>query len=434
LVDQSPASAKAPRPKLGRPFQNLFASNLATNLGDGIIRTAAPLLAVTLTSDPLLISLIAAMALLPWLFFAIPAGILIDRIDRRVALRIANGSRVVLAVGLVALYWTDTLSIGWLCLVVFIDGTAETIYDGAIRAMVPSVVQKELLPSANSRIEGGELVLQQFVAAPVTSYLFAIAVLIPLSANIFLYALAVVLAFLLPKAASGTQFTQVAGEPRVAWYKQFVDGYHFIMSNKMLRTLWFVSTFVGLCFSAATSSFVLFLFKVDGLPHALYGTFLLSGAVGGVLGSFGAAWLKKRIGAGPTMALANLVAALAVLFVGLVPSIWAAAAGFFVVSGAVLIWNVLIMSLRQSIIPGRLLGRVHGTWRTLLWGTMPLGALIGGLLGRVNLALPFIVGGAGSLIVSLIFYRFFTRLPNPEDVDNGDEAPMVGPAGMILED
>jgi membrane protein implicated in regulation of membrane protease activity len=65
---------------------------------------------------------------------------------------------------------------------------------------------------------------------------------------------------------------------------------------------------------------------------------------------------------------------------------------------------------------------------------MPLGALIGGLLGRVNLALPFIVGGAGSLIVSLIFYRFFTRLPNPEDVHNGDAEPMVGPAGMVLED
>src|ERR1700710_2156056 len=104
------APAKKPG-SLGRPFQNLFVSNLATNLGDGVIRTAAPLLAVRLTRDPLLISLIAALALLAWLFFAIPAGILVDRIDRRISLGLANGVRVVLATALVVLYATDALSI-----------------------------------------------------------------------------------------------------------------------------------------------------------------------------------------------------------------------------------------------------------------------------------------------------------------------------------
>ncbi len=195
--------AGATAQKLPRAFQNLFVSNLATNLGDGVIRTAAPLLAIRLTTDPLLISLLAALSLLPWLFFAIPSGILVDRIDRRVALRIANGVRVVLASGLVVLYATHTLSVWWLFLVVFIDGTCETLYDGSIRAMLPSLVARPLLPSANSRIEAGELVLQQFVAAPLTSLLFAVAVLIPLGANIGFYAIAVVLALLLPRAGVG---------------------------------------------------------------------------------------------------------------------------------------------------------------------------------------------------------------------------------------
>jgi Na+/melibiose symporter-like transporter len=432
MVTAAPAAKPG---KLGRPFQNLFVSNLATNLGDGVIRTAGPLLAVRLTTDPLLISLLAALALLPWLFFAIPSGILIDRIDRRVALRIANGVRVVLAVGLVILFGTGNLTIWWLYIAVFIDGSCETIYDGAIRAMMPSVVSKDLLPTANSRIEAGELILQNFLAAPLTSLLFGIAVLVPLGANIGFYTLAVVLALLLPKVASGKQFTDIGSEPRPRWYTQFVDGYRFIMANRMFRTLWFFQTFIGLCFSAATASLVLFLIKGEGLPPSLYGVFLITGAVGGILGSVVAAPLKRRWGGGLTMAIVNLLTCVALVAVGIVPSIWVAAAGFFVSSLAVLIWNVLVMSLRQSVVPGRLLGRVHGTWRTLLWGTMPLGSVIGGLLARINLAYPFLIAGGLGVVASVVFFRFLMSLPNPEDVDNGDRpVTEVGPTGVTLED
>src|ERR1700710_1220118 len=428
------APAKKPG-SLGRPFQNLFVSNLATNLGDGVLRTAGPLLAVRLTTDPLLISLIAALALLPWLFFAIPSGILIDRIDRRVALRIANGVRGVLAVGLVILFATNNLTIWWLYVAVFVDGSCETIYDGAIRAMMPSVVRKELLPIANSRIEAGEIILQQFLAAPLTSLLFGVAVLIPLGANIGFYALAVVLALLLPRVASGKHVTDVGSEPRPKWYTQFVDGYRFIMGIRMFRTLWFFTTFIGLCVSAATSGLVLFLIKDEGLPPTLSGAFLLTGAAGGSRDSLIASRLKKRWGAGPTMAAANLISCLSLLLVGVFPSIWAAAVGFFVSSLTVLVWNILVMSLRQSVVPGRLLGRVHGTWRTLLWGTMPIGSVIGGLIGRIDLSYPFLFAGGAGVVASVIFFRFLKSLPNPEDVDNGDRPDAaVGPVGVILED
>jgi Na+/melibiose symporter-like transporter len=424
----------APASKLPRAFQNLFVSNLATNLGDGVIRTAAPLLAIRLTSDPLLISLLAALALLPWLFFAIPAGIIVDRIDRRVALRIANGVRVALATGLVVLFATHSLTIWWLFAVAFIDGSCETIYDGAIRAMMPSIVARPLLPTANSRIEAGELVLQNFLAAPLTSLLFAVSVLIPLGANIGFYALAVILALLLPRQASGRQFTSVGDEPRPKWYRQFVDGYRFIMANRMLKTLWFFSTFTGLCFSAATASFVLFLVRQAGLPATLYGVFLLTGAAGGVLGSLFASMLNRRWGLGLTMAWANLVCCLALLAVGVFPILWVSAAAFFISSFAVVIWNVLMMTLRQSIIPGALLGRVHGTWRTLLWGTMPLGSVIGGLLARINLALPFELAGGAGVLAALVFFRFLTTLPNAEDIDNGDRPAEVGVSGLPIED
>lgn len=408
---------------LGPAFRNLFTANLASSLGDGIARIAAPLLAVRLTDDPLLISGIAALALLPWPFFAIPAGILIDRIDRRRALALANGVRTALAAALFVLTWTGSLTIWWLYLVIFVYGAFETVYDGAIRAVVPSVVGRPQLPSANARIEGGELVVQNFISGPFTSVLFAVSALIPLGVNAAVFALALALAFFLPASAAGRHSAgdRPPGGETVRWHRQLADGFRFLVGNRMLVKLWLLSTFMGIAATAATAVWALFVLQGLGVPEAWFGVFMLSGAVGGILGSMVATRLKVWLGAGMVMAVTNLTASLSFLFVGLVPEVWSAALGFAVSSGSVTIWNVLVMSLRQSIIPSRLLGRVHGTWRTLLWGAMPLGALLGGLLGRLGLEVPLIVGGAASVAAAVLFFRFLASLPNPEDVRNGDE-------------
>ena len=420
---------------LGPAFANLFTANLASSLGDGIARTAFPLLAARLTDDPLLISAVAALALLPWLFFAIPAGILIDRIDRRRALALAQAVRTALGVLLVILVVTDALTIWWLYLAIFIYGTFETVYDGAIRAVVPSIVGKADLPRANSRIEAGELVVQNFISGPLTSALFAVAVVIPLGINGLVFAVAGALALLLPRAASGRQFADAAsGEPQVAWYRQFVDGFRFIMANRMLRTLWFFSTFGGIMSSAATATYVLFILDRLEVPEALFGVSLLSGAVGGLLGAALTSRFKTWWGAGLTMAIMILVTGLAFVLIGVFPSLVMALIGYGLSSFAITIWNILVMSLRQSVIPGRLLGRVHGTWRTLLWGSMPLGALIGGLIARIDLALPFIIGGALEALSAVVFFRFLMSLPNPEDVDNGDRPVDPGPTDPLVQD
>ena len=412
---------------LGPAFTNLFTANLSSSLGDGIARIAAPLLAARLTDDPLLISGIAATALLPWLFFAIPAGILVDRIDRRHALALANTVRTLLALGLCLLVATDALTIWWLYAVIFVYGVFETVYDGAVRAVVPSIVARADLPRANSRIEAGELVVQNFAAGPFTSALFAVAVLVPLGVNVAVFAVAAGLALLLPRAAAGTHRARAASEPAVAWHRQLVDGLRFILANPMLRTLWFLSTFIGICYSAALATWVLFVLERLGVPEAWFGTFMLAGAVGGLLGTLVVGRASRAIGTGRVMAIANLVSTTVLILVGAVPVVWVAVLGLALSSGAVTVWNVLVMSLRQSLIPSALLGRVHGTWRTLLWGAMPLGSVLGGLLARIDLTTPLVVGGILATAAAVLAFRFLTRLPEPADVDNGD-AP-VEPAG-----
>ena len=408
---------------LGRSFANVFTANISSSLADGIARVAAPLLAARLTDDPLLVAGIAAVAMLPWLFFAIPSGVLLDRIDRRHAMTIANGTRTLLAVALITLIATGTLPIWWLYVVIFAYGALETLYDGAIRAVVPAIVRRADLPRANSRIEAGELVVQNFLAVPLTSALFAVAVVIPLGIGALSYAVAGVLAFFLPAAAAGAHRAHQAHQAhpalppvRTTLRRQLTDGYRFIMSHPMLRPLWFLSILIALFFSAAIATDVLFVLERLEVPEKWFGVFMLSGAVGGILGAAVVSPLKHRFGAGPVMAAANFVGPVALVVMGFFPTIPVAVVCFAVSFGSTSVWNVLVMSLRQAAIPGHLLGRVHGTWRTLLWGTMPLGSLLGGLLARIDLTTPLIVAGGLTVVVSLVGYRFLHGLPDPEDV------------------
>ncbi len=191
----------------------------------------------------------------------------------------------------------------------------------------------------------------------------------------------------------------------------------------MLRTLWFFSIGTAILFSAASATLVLFVLDTLAVPEAAFGAFLLAGAIGGLLGSMVASRLQARFGLGRVMAAMNLLCGVTTLLIGVWPQPIRVVVMFALGSGAVTIWNILMMSFRQAIIPGRLLGRVHGTWRTLLWGSMPLGSLLGGGLALLGLPVPWIIGGGALTVLALVFYRFLTTLPDPETIDNGDEPP-----------
>lgn len=412
------------RGSLGRGLRNLVAANVSSSLGDGVAKVAAPLLAVRLTDDPLLVSAVAAVAMLPWLLLAVPAGILVDRVDRRRAMSAASGARALLAVLLLVLVASDALTIWWLSAVVFAYSAFETVYDGALRAVVPSIVARANLPRANSRIEAGEIVVERFLSGPLTSALFAVSVLVPLGLNALTYAVAGLLALLLPGAAAGAHRTDPSGTPRpqgISWHRQLADGWRFLVGNPLLRTLWTISVVVGLFFSAATSTLVLYVLDGLGVPEAWFGAFVLAGAVGSLAGAALASRLKERFGSGPVMAVALLVTMAALVLMGALPVLGVVALGYLLSAAGVTVWNILSMSLRQAVVPERLLGRVHGTWRTLAWGTMPLGALLGGVLGRVDLQAPFLIAGGAATLVALLSFRFLSRLPDPEQLDDAGD-------------
>ncbi|MDF2918461.1 MAG: transporter, partial [Microbacterium sp.] len=160
------ADSGRPRP-LGRNFSRLWTAAAFSNLADGLGRTAVPLIATTLTRDPLLISLLGAAAFVPWLVFGVPAGVIVDRFDRRRVMALANSVRGAAAVGLAVLTVTSSLDIVWLLVGTLVFGFGETLFDNATNAVIPSVVERDQLDRANGRIQAAQITIDSFVAQPV---------------------------------------------------------------------------------------------------------------------------------------------------------------------------------------------------------------------------------------------------------------------------
>src|SRR5438067_6100130 len=161
----------------------LLASSAASHLGDGIGKVALPLLATTLTHDPVLIAGLSATQFLPWLLFAAVAGALVDRIDRRRAMIAANSGRAVAVGALAVLVASGGMTIWMVYLTALIIGTAETVADSAANALIPAVVGNGSLEGANSKLQACEIVGQTFLGGPIGSATFALFATFPFILN-----------------------------------------------------------------------------------------------------------------------------------------------------------------------------------------------------------------------------------------------------------
>jgi MFS family permease len=394
--------------KLGPTFWRLWLSTAASNLSDGIGKTAFPLLAALLTRDPLQVSLLLTAFFLPWLFFALPSGAIVDRVDRSRAMAIANGVRA-LIVGLLAL----AVISGWVVLpmlyvAAFALGAAETISDSAYRAVLPAVVEHEQLDKGNGYLQGAELVADAFLGAPIASATFAFVPGAPFLLGAGGFVVSAVMASTLPPTPpdrgpdAATSLGAMRGE--------IADGVRWLARHPILRWLMLMGAGMGLVGSGYSGIVVLYALDVLGVPAGLFGLLVVTLAIGGVIGSLTATMVSQRLGRGGALRLAILVGGLAFLGLGVVRDPLLAGLLFAISSWSVLVWNVLTMSLRQQLIPEAMFGRVQGAWRTAVWGAMPLGAIIGGIVAaQFGLAAPFAVAGIGHLVVLALGWRLLAR-------------------------
>lgn len=398
----TPTTAEASRAPSAAAFRRLWAAAGLSNLGDGMVIVSAPLLAATLTRDPVLIGGLTAMVYLPYLLLGVPAGVLVDRVERRRAMVLANLARIVALVVLCAGLLAGAVTIGWLYALAFVLGAAECVYDAAAEGAVPRLVASEKLDGANARLQGTVQVANSFVGAPVGALLFAVVAVAPFGAQAVLLALATMLVATLPRLSAARERVAGAAIGLAGVWHDTREGVRWLARHRQLRTLALVSAGFAFGNQLAQATLVLFALEVLHLPEAAFGLFAMAAAAGAVGGAAAAPALARRFGRLTVMIGAGVVETVCLALMGVTSDVVAAGAVFAVFAGSVGAWNVLSMSLRQQLVPSELFGRVHGAWRTLVWGALPLGSWLGGLIAaQGGLRAPWFVG-AGLFVVVVV--------------------------------
>jgi MFS family permease len=388
--------------RLGLPFWQLWSASSLSNLADGLVKVGLPLVAVALTDSPGLVAGVALAVTLPWLLFALPAGALADRVDRRIAMVTANVVRAtgvaVLAVTVLLGLESSPAAIWALYAVALLLGTAETIYDTCAQSILPQVVGRDQLPQANGRLIAAELTANEFVGPPLGGLLVAAGVAVAFATPAALWAAAVGALLLLRG-----RFSISRREPTTL-RADVVEGLRYLWRHPLLRTLAAMTGLFNFATNATFAVFVLYAVGPDsamGLTEVGYGLLFATIAAGSLIGALLADRIIRRLGRSRSLFLGILggVGTVGIAAVTTIPLVIATA---FLIGGLTnALWNVVAVSLRQRITPDRILGRINSSYRLVAWGTRPLGAAAGGFLGEL-VGLRAVFGIAAGLILATL--------------------------------
>jgi MFS family permease len=417
--------------RLGANYRKLFVATTISNLGDGVSLIAYPWLATAVTRNPLLIALVAVVQRLPWLLFTLPAGVITDRHDRRRLMVGANAIRFVLtmvvAVAVLARGGAlpapdevdSVVGTEWFIYVVLLVatlllGTCEVLHDNSAQTFLPAVVDDADLEQANGQMYGAEIVANQFVGPPLASLLLLTGFVLPVVFDAGSFAVAAGLVFSI--AVTKQAPAEPAG-PRPAFRTELAEGFRWLWHHPLLRTFAITLGFLNLLGQVSVAVIVLFSQEVLHTTALEFGLMTSIAAVGGVLGGWLGSRISRRLGPGLSVNLTLWVGAVCALATGFM-SHWLLVALLTGVSMfTAILWNVITVSLRQAVIPDRLLGRVNSVYRFFGWGMIPIGALIGGLLvaaldGPLTrewaLRMPWIVAGVSQLVLAAVVARSLT--------------------------
>jgi MFS family permease len=393
--------------RLGANFHKALVASGFANLADGVLWVALPLLAVQLTRSPVLIAGVTIAARLPWLLAPV-AGALADRLDRRQSMVRVNLVRTVLLGGLALAVAADLATLPLLYAVAVLLGFAETLFDTSAQSLLPALVPRDDLTRANSRLFAVELVANTFIGPPLGGLLAALGLAVAFGVQAAAYLVGAACLALLVGS-----FTAVgagpAGSTRLR--DDVAEGARFVWRHPVLRPLAIMLGVQNMAFAAVFSVFVLFAVAPGpmGLSKASFGILLATEGVGALVGTWLAVPAERRLGRVRTLVLSVVLLAATLVVYVLTTSPVLVGISFAVSGVAMVLWNVVTVSLRQRITPDRLLGRMNAAYRLVGWGTMPLGALLGGVLAEVLGLRPTFLVAAGIALLTLAGFRSVTE-------------------------
>lgn len=412
-------------------FRRFWLGETVSLVGSQVTTLALPLTAIlVLDAGPAEIGILAAASFVPFLLFGLPAGAWIDRRRRRPVLIAANAGRAVL-IGIVPLAAAiGALRFELLAAVAFLVGTLTVAFEVGHLAYVPRLVGPDRLLAANARLSASASAAE--VGGPGLAGLLIGALSAP-------FALVVDAASYVVSAVSLASIRRPEPPPRFDATRPGIipelrEGFRTVFGHRVVRVLAaeaatfnvFNQVFLGVLLLHAT--------RTLGFDAPTVGAVLSIGSIGALIGSFTAVPIARRLGLGRALVAMMVLACtmpLFVPFVGGPPAIAAAViALIFAFEGfGIAVTVVNVISLRQAVTPDGMLGRMHATYRTLTYGMIPLGALLGGLLGELlGLRATLVVGAIGMAAAPLwVVFSPVPRIRTLADVAMTEERP--GPHG-----
>jgi MFS family permease len=385
---------------LNADFLRLWTAESVSQLGSQVSLLALPLLAIkTLDASTFAVGALSAVEFAPFLIVGLPAGVIVDRRPRRPVLMIGDIGRAVALFSIPVAWWLDLLTLAQLFVVVFVTGVLTVFFDVAYQSYLPAIVDRDQLGDGNAKLEmsrGGAQIagpglagaLVQIVGAPAAVVVDAVSFVLSATSVLFIR-----------RAEPPVEASEGA---RSAMRADIGEGLRFVLGHPALRAIAGCTATSNYFSSMLTAVLLVYLVRVLHYSAGLIGLIFVFANVGFLVAAATARRVERRLRLGRTIWLAILVAQIGGLGVAFSPRQHAfpwIVAGMLLLSAGGTIYNISQVSYRQAITPNHMLGRMNATMRFMVWGTMPLGSLTGGLLGTVfGLRPTLMIAALGGLL------------------------------------
>jgi MFS family permease len=415
-----------------RDFAKLWSAATVSVLGSQITLIAVPFIALTmLGASAFQVSLLAAVEMLPFLLFTLPAGAWLDRIRKRPVLIAADIGRGLALLAIPIAYLMGALALWQLFAVAFVTGTLTAFFDVADQSYLPAILDREDLVDGNARLQisysagqiggptlGGNLIA--LMAAPIAIVGDALS----------FFASALLLGTIRRHEPIPVRPTGVDGRPP-SLRADIVTGLHYVWRNPYLRPIAGCTATSNLFGAALFAVWPVLIWQELKLPPAFYGTVMGVASVGFLVGAGLSSTLPRRFGFGQTIVLAAAVSPPAFLLMTFTPASlpWAAVtlfAGWFIAGFSQVIYNVAQISLRQGITPLDMQSRMNATMRFLVWGTIPIGSVLGGMLATIMPIRAAVVVAALSSFLSFLWI-LFSPIRSLQEMPSAGDGTAAGP-------
>ncbi|MEV6971077.1 MFS transporter [Hamadaea sp. NPDC051192] len=400
-VDQATGTETMPHP---RGLRILLGAAAISVTGDGVLVTAAPLMAAALTRDPFQVGLVAAAGYAAWIIFGLPAGALVDRWDRRRVMYTADLLRALILAGFAALAFANMASIATLVIAVFLVGVGSCFFDPASQSLMPDLAgrDRDNLTRANGALWGIDVFGKSLAGPPLGAVTFAAGRALPFAADALSFVVSALLVRTLPAV------------PREPWEHPpvrdaVVSGLRFVASHSDLRRLALGMGAYNFAWNLGFATLVLFAQDVLSLGAAGYGALMASGAVGGIL----AGWLVPKLASGAAAPVAYAVAltgqALVWSAIAFGHTQWVAFAAIAVLGAASTAVSVIGGTARQLLTPPAMLGRMISATRLVGIGSAASGAFVGGLLSNLYGLTAPMIAAVGLAALAACYFALIAR-------------------------